>query len=247
MITTGITWALLIGGTYASYSSPQNPNKVLIDILSDVKSYATKRLHETKQPYAPSEFPYFNIFPTHVVSLYDQRNAVTWPSKCFSQNSGYMSVSDDRSRIIITIESDEPTETQLTSSVEKCTDFYMFACAAAHQDIVVHPTHDMLVTTEVTILLPANITDAEWFDIDNKGIRVNLYANDVATTFSNMLETVALFEAEVTGEYTPQSDARNIDFLNHYNHFDPVVAVDPTSFTLPHPSQIHSGTSCVMF
>jgi hypothetical protein len=55
------------------------------------------------------------------------------------------------------------------------------------------------------------------------------------------LETVALFSPEITGQYTAESDARALSFMNTYTHFDPIVAADPSSFVLPQANEIHNG------
>lgn len=241
-LNLGIFSAFLIAGCHASFSSPINLNKDFANFLTDVKNYATQRLLETNQPFSPSSYPYFNVFPSPITSLYSGSESVIWSSKCFVQNTGYMTISDDKTHIDLTVESEKPVAIDGNSALEKCEDFYMFACAATHQDFVISPKRGVgLVSSKVTIELPVNVTDAEWFDINNKGIRVSLYPNNVATTFSNLLETVALFAPDITGECTPESDAKNMEFMNSYTNFDPVVPVDPKSFQLPDASEIHDG------
>jgi hypothetical protein len=208
-----------------------------LNVLTDLKDYAHSKLKETTEPYSPSpDYPYFNMFPSYIGSLYDKKESVTWSGKCFNNNSAFMEILSDKSSVTITIQSEGPNQ------LGKCVDFYYLGCTAIHKDAVITSGHDTSVlTTTVVIDLPSDITSAEWFDIDNKGIRLSLYPNDPSTTFSNILATVALFEPEFTDVYPPKVVEMNLDFLNKYTGFDTVTPVDPASFVLPDAKDIHSG------
>lgn len=216
----------------------QTTNKLLVDIISKMKTYGEKRLKETNSQSIPSEYPYFNIFPTFISSMFDSKETVTWSSNCFNSNSGSIKISDDKSQILVSIESRD----KVSKSPELCMDFYLLACTSISSDVVISPTksHDTL-TTSVVIDLPVDITEAEWFDIDTKGIRLSIFPANPVTIFSNLLETVALFLPEITGEFNDKTDARVMEFMNSYTGFDPIVAADSSLFTLPEASEIHSG------
>lgn len=217
-------------------------SKLLSDILADLKVYGNEQLKAASASESvPSEYPYFNIFPTYISTMFDLKPPVVWSSKCFNSNTGSIKISDDKSQILVAIESDDPVK--LSASQETCEDFYLLACTSSSSNILISSSRTAeSVTTSSTLDLPQDITEAEWFDIDTKGIRLSVYPNGPVATFSNLLETVALFSPEITGNFNDASDARVMDFMNAYTSFDTIVSADPDSFVHPDASEIHSGT-----
>jgi hypothetical protein len=199
-------------------------SQLLLDIISELDAYGRERLHGLDGVSSPSEYPYFNVFPSYISSMFES-GPVTWSSKCFDSNSAAMEISEDKSQILITIESVGAVVQSETH--EKCDDFYLFG--------------NISHSTSVAIELPSDITDAEWFDISTKGIRLSVFPNDPLVTFSNLLETVGLFSPEVTGKYDDKSDARVMEFMNSYTNFDHIEEADSNSFVLPESGEIHSG------
>jgi hypothetical protein len=213
-------------------------SQLLLDIISELDAYGRERLQGLDGVSSPSEYPYFNVFPSYISSMFES-GPVTWSSKCFDSNSAAMEISEDKSQILITIESVGAVVQSETH--EKCDDFYLFACTSASSDVVVSRRGNISHSTSVAIELPSDITDAEWFDISTKGIRLSVFPNDPLVTFSNLLETVGLFSPEVTGKYDDKSDARVMEFMNSYTNFDHIEEADSNSFVLPESGEIHSG------
>ena len=227
---------------YEAAATKVEESNMIKSIVSDVKRYGERKLHEIEnwEVMKPSEYPYFNVFPALKGTMYEKKEPISWKSKCFDSNIGEIEISNDRTQILVKVQSMNPVrETPLTKT--ECLDFYLVACTSTSVDVVISPTNQEHVITQVVMELPSDITDAEWFDIDNKGIRVSLYPNDPGPTFANLLETVALFSPDVTDEYTEKSNSRVMEFMNEYTNFDPIVPADPSPFTLPDESEIHSG------
>lgn len=214
---------------------------VLLSELANLKTYAERRLLETNQPYSPSpDYPYWNIFPAYVSSVFGGAESVAWSSKCFASNSIAIRRDASKDSFTVTIISSHEDAARAVEPMD-CVDFYLLACTSTSKDFVVSANGHGQVTTEFTLYLPADVTSAERFDIDNKGFRLSAYPNGPATTFSNLLETIGLFEPSILGFISDAAAERNLDFLNNYTNFDDISYVDPASFIIPDESLIHDG------
>lgn len=214
---------------------------IFLKELHNLKQYAERRLKETNEPYSPSpDYPYWNIFPAYMSSVLEGGSSGAWTSKCFETNSLSLQRAADGRSFTATVLSENSVEVAETAT-EECIDFYLLACTSASEDFVVRGSKKRSITTEVIVSLPTDITDAEWYDIDHKGFRLSLYPNGPATTFSNLLETVALFEPAILGFISEAAAERNLEFLDQYTGFDDIVYVDPNSFQIPDESLVHDG------
>ena len=101
-------------------------------------------------------------------SAFTNGKPVKWSSKCFGSNVATAKFNDAKTAIEISVTSSDP---QLADGEKVCEDAYMFG-TAPHVNwfnrIVAEPIKPV-VTSQFTVDLPADITDAEQWDITNKG------------------------------------------------------------------------------
>lgn len=88
--------------------------------------------------------------------------------------------------------------------------------------------------------LPSDVRDSEIFDMNNKGIRLFRYTNDIDTSVRDALETLLLFVPEETKVVDPLSAQRNVDFMSKYPKFT-MQHRDITTNKIPLEREVHSG------
>jgi hypothetical protein len=96
------------------------------------------------------------------------------------------------------------------------------------------------VVTNIQLTVPDDVTDAELWDHENKGVRVYYYVNDKITTISNLVETIKLFQPETTMAVSEESALLNIDFMKKYAGFD-MPPRDQALNIVPDESEVKSG------
>lgn len=199
-----------------------------LNFLKNVRTFAEAYIRDHPEAKA-SEYPYFNFIPMWRASLVPDKNQfgpVTWEGTCFAQNSA-----------TTTTQSDGSIKISITTGVaasQGCYDHYILITATGIDRLRVSGD------TVATFTLPADITDAEKWDLANKGIRLMQILTDEPTTIANLLETVLLFVPEFTQGVDKRSAERNVDFLNRYTP-NPMAPRDPKSSTAPPAEKVHSG------
>jgi hypothetical protein len=98
------------------------------------------------------------------------------------------------------------------------------------------------VVTEVSMSIPDDVTDAELWDIANKGVRLLRFQHSREEILGNLLRTVELFAGEATLSIPQKAQEANIDFLKKYSKID-IQPRDPALNVPPPASEVHSGDS----
>lgn len=135
-----------------------------------------------------------------------------------------------------TSSSDEVT-IKITSSdpaSESCDDHYWFLTVTTINSI-----HVTSSSTEVQFALP-EMSEAEVWDLNNKGVRVMEFLTDEITTLANLAQTLLLFLPEFQESVGPIGAAKNVDFMNTYPQF-PMSRRDPLTRLPPAPEDVSSG------
>ena len=84
------------------------------------------------------------------------------------------------------------------------------------------------------------MSEAEVWDLNNKGVRVMEFLTDEVTTLANLAQTLLLFLPEFQESVGPIGAAKNVDFMNTYPQF-PMSRRDPFSRLPPAPEEVSSG------
>jgi hypothetical protein len=190
-----------------------------------------------------------------------KKRPATWTSKCtvsifsmkellpnlvmlffsgFNSNVATAALSDDGLSINVKIVSSDPVDASNVAGC--CEDAYMIISTSMFKMAVpvrYAGTMPSLVT-EVEVTVPADLTAAEQWDLDNKGLRIMSYPLDTAGSYSSLVKTLALFIPEATLSVPDYVEKMNIDMQTKYSHF-PVTAIDPASLRIPDASEVHSG------
>jgi hypothetical protein len=170
---------------------------------------------------------------------------VKWSTKCFSSNVASAKYSTDGTAIEITLVSSGPLPLS-TADQHLCEDAYYLGTAA-----VVNPLNPVFaeaknpkpaVTTQWTLSLPTDLSDAERWDVEHKGVRVMLFPHGIAESLSNLVLTVSTFLPEFTTNVPKPIGELNRDFLQKYTKFRYDVR-DPATNKVPDESEIQSGDS----
>lgn len=96
------------------------------------------------------------------------------------------------------------------------------------------------VTTTISLPIPDDLTEAEAWDHDNRGVRLYYYVNDKVTTISNLITTLKMFAPEFSQDVSDSAAQLNIDFMSKYTHFD-IYPRDPSLNVVPDESEVKSG------
>ena len=163
-----------------------------------------------------STYPYWRMIPAHMGSLVPNQ-AVSWTdansSACFGHTSAISYRNSDGTYTL--------SFTLKDANSVLCSDTYLLATL---EGLMVH-TFTCLTAidssfcdhTESILWTPADdATDAELWDIDNKGIRAFRFTDDMVTTVEQLAKTVFLFEPLLTPTVSDDAAAANIDFLAKY-------------------------------
>lgn len=219
-----IAIASAIGAVAAAKSKTESPFPQLLDIMRD---WATGVLAEYKGPLpSASEYPYFNFMPMYQASAIPGADA-SWSAPCFANNVASFKWTSDTAAVM-TIESSGQTS-------EGCQDDYMLTTVADLQIFSVTGSE-----STVNWSFPADLREAESWDISTKGIRVHRFITPLHESAMNVLETIKLFVPEFTQQVDPISAQRNVDFMAKY----PQIVMserDPLSNPPPPEHMVHSG------
>lgn len=182
------------------------------------------------------DYPYWNFLPQYATTVKPDVNG-QFSSPCFDSNTVSTSKSLDGMTYTISIRSSSPTTT------DACTDDYAFITTSVHtfKAVKQKSSSDTYMTTLTTLSLPADITEAEQWDVDTNGIRVFRFLNDRITTLSNLLVTLDMFLPQFTQRVPPGVAEKNIDFMRKYPQYD-IQKRDMSLAGAPPPAElVHSG------
>jgi hypothetical protein len=101
-------------------------------------------------------------------SVFANGKPVKWSSKCFGSNVATAKYNADKTAVEISVTSSDP---QLADGEKICEDAYMIGTAPHtnwFNSIIAEPVKP-IVSSSFTLNLPADVTAAEYWDIDNKG------------------------------------------------------------------------------
>jgi hypothetical protein len=204
--------------------------KIGLKLLQTARTWAEQYLKDHPEAKA-SEYPYFNFMPMFRAGLVPDKDAygpTKWSASCFAENSAVASTQSDGS-IKITVTSGVP-------KTDTCYDHYLLMTNTGIDRLKIVSTGE----TSFVYKVPADLTDAEKWDLNQKGIRVMELLTDEPTTVANLLETVLLFVPEFTQGVDKKSAERNVDFINKYTPFN-MQPRDPSSNRPPPAEQVKSG------
>lgn len=218
-----------------------NPKRELLlrqlDVIKELGKQLLDDPTSSPKPFTPlyPELDYWKFLPQFYAALLPTGESVTWSSPCFGENVGTATYAADKKSVAINIVSSKPL------TVTECHDTYMSGTTSA---IVVKTkiSSNKLsqVTTSYTLELPADITPAEYWDIDTKGVRMMRYFVTGEEAYASLLHTIQLFGGEMTQHVLPTTAARNIDFLGKYAKID-IQPRDPALNIVPDESEVKSG------
>jgi len=177
----------------------------------------------------PSEYPYFNVFPQFKGAAKKDAAPVSWSSRCFTSNSAVATVRTSNSWTVTVTTTGSPVS-------EGCEDNYLFMTVTGARYITI----DQAGSMDVIWSIPSEATDAEKWDIDNKGVRVFNFLTEEKVTIANLMQTILLFIPEFTKPVDPASAKRNVDFMARYPQFT-MESRDPASNLPPMEHEVKSG------
>lgn len=131
----------------------------------------------------------------------------------------------------------------MSTNIANCTDAYItFTATSMEAFIVPFPSivTPPIVNTEVVVPVPATMSEAATWYFEENGLQLFSFANDAATTLSNVIQTVATLLPEFNAHVPPEIAALNIDFMAKY----PQVIINARDKSLNNPpdeSEVHSG------
>jgi hypothetical protein len=177
---------------------------------------------------------YWNWLPQYITVVNPSFPQASWSSACFKQNDAVFSQSSDGKTWDVIVTSSSP------SSVT-CSDLYAaFTVSAYDISVEVKAAGPHPVVTTISLEIPSDVTDAERWDVEKKGVRLYRYVNDRITTISNLIETLLMFVPEMTMSVPPEIGKMNADFMSKYAGFD-MPPRDPSLNIIPDESEIKSG------
>jgi hypothetical protein len=161
-----------------------------------------------------------------------------WTSPCFQANSLSLKVNEGGKSYLLTLKSAQPHNPEV-----HCVDHYLASSASTFDWFSISTEKKLDVPVyhrELTITLPDDLTEAEQWDLETKGIRIFRFAEDGPTTLANIAETFKLFIPSFT-KHVPAAIAElNIELFRDYAHFE-VTARDPLSNLPPRAEDVKSG------
>jgi len=210
--------------------------KLLLTQLQEQRKWANETLASLGEPYRPSEdYPYFNFMPQYLKTMKPGSPSV-WESNCFKTNKATMVKSEDGKQLEINIASTLPTALKTA-----CSEEYLILSAFVMKVVHVNSIGlQPVVNTQILIDIPEDATDAELWDLDEKGLRLMKFVEKYTTSLANIIKTIDLFLPEFTTGVPEQVARANIDFMSKYTHFE-IKPVDPASFLIPDESEVKSG------
>jgi hypothetical protein len=181
LVTSALTYAGASAFDLTAFLEGLNvqPNESIVNIglkfLSSVRENAEGYLAVHPEAVA-SEHPYFNFMPMIRGSAIPDGSPVTWSAKCFAENTAVAKTQIDGS-VQVTVTSSSPAS-------DSCSDLYWLLTVTGQQDL------EVTVAGESTLswTLPAEVSQAETWDLATKGIRFMEFMTDRSTTVANLLE-----------------------------------------------------------
>jgi hypothetical protein len=211
---------------------------LLWDSVKQFRTYAETELLAGGYEFAPSaNYPYWNFFPKYQFSL-AAPGEVIWTSPCFQANTMSLKANGNGKTYTLTLKAAQPINAEAS-----CTDYYLATSTATFNDFSV--TTDSrsprpVVHKDVTVTLPDDLTDAEKWDLETKGIRIFRFHEDRPTTLANIVKTFEMFVPEFTKRVPTTVAQMNIDMLQKYSKFE-ITARDPLSNLPPKAKDVKSG------
>jgi len=242
MLIALVVGCLFFPFAFAEKKSNNVFGQILFSKFDEIREYSAKYLQSLGNPYAPSqEFPYWNFFPMLSATVFIDKPAVQWSTKCWGKNAASVTQFANESGVFLAV---KIIASQPTSLFKECEDVYMIGCTSVIDFgeeirwIAIEPLP--IKTIEFYMEVPADITEAEQWDMDTNGIRIMRYPVGKTEVHSNILKTFELFESEFTVDVPDRVEEMAIEFQTNYAHL-PVTVRDPSSNRIPDPSEIKSG------
>lgn len=145
----------------------------------------------------------------------------------------------NKSAVDITVVSSQPT---IPSGSARCDDNYMILSTAAVKwfNTITATKTQKTVTTSLSLSLPEDTTEAEFWDMDEKGVRIMRYLKPKAETISNIIVTLETFVPEELPNVPEKYAQMGVDFMGKYAGFK-ITPRDPSLNIAPDESEIQSG------
>jgi hypothetical protein len=210
--------------------------KLMLNSLIDLRLWADAMMAEHQLAWDPSpDYPYWNMLPQYLDSFPSSGSQIHWESRCWAKNVGYMVLGADGRSLEVTINS-------VGHRAENCTDAYITFTATSTEAFIVKSgrVDRPAVTTHVSVKVPETLTEAAQWYFDTKGLQLFSFANDAATTFSNLITTIETLLPEFNAHVPAEIAALNRDFMAKY----PQVIINPRDKSVNNPpdeSEVHSG------
>lgn len=135
--------------------------------------------------------------PQYLKSLKENTPAVQWSSLCFKSNKASISraiTTDGKQQVVVDV-----TSTLPTAFKQGCSEEYLLLSTFVMKTIHINSAGiEPSVSNQYVIDIPTDVTDAELWDLDSKGIRLLKFVDDFTTSLSNIIKTVDLFLPEFT-------------------------------------------------
>jgi hypothetical protein len=234
------SFALFLGLLVALLVSVATANEfstLLWNSAKQFKQFAELELAKNGWNYTPSTYPWWNFFAKYQFSM-AVPGEIIWTSPCFKANSLSLKANPDGKSYLLTLKAAQPINPEAT-----CVDHYLAASTATFDWFSISTDKKLDVPIyhkEVTVTLPDDLTDAERWDLETKGVRIYRFAEDGATTVSNIIKTFELFVPEFTKRVPKAVAEMNIDMLQQYSKFE-ISARDPLSNLPPRAKDVKSG------
>lgn len=211
--------------------------KLLDSKLVELTAWAKAQLGDRPMK-APVDYPYWSFMPQYTAAVFPTGKTAEWSSPCFQSNLGRASYSADGKTVDIKITSSKPVQEG------SCSDSYMTITSGAlvTRTKIESSKLNPVVFTSITLELPADLTEGEQWDIDNKGVRMMRYVNGELETISGLIQTLEMFVPEFTPSPPAKIAEANRDFLNKYASTT-IVARDASSNVVPAESEVRSGNN----
>ena len=203
-------WLQVVNTNYNPEEKISIPNmrRMILDRLEIMANDYLETLDFTPNM---SEYPYLNFFPLSKGSVLADGDDINFEGHCFSSISAKSTTQDD-GQLLVTLKAGERKE-----DVTLCSDVVlMLTVNGVNLQFLTESGEEV----EVEWTLPDDTSDSEKWDLDQKGVRVFMFPNDLPTTAANYLQTKKLFIPLNTKPVPEKSGDLNMEFLNSYTNFE---------------------------
>jgi len=181
-------------------------------------------------PPGNNPYPFFNWIPFYVASSITNRAGVTFSSSCFQDNTVTTTLSADQKSLSINF------NTRNGSSF-LCSDLYMIGSVQNIQLQMFYTAGDHTINIDLS-----NATVAQIWDIQNKGIRIFRFNDDMIQLIYDLLNTVTMFLGPLTNATVSDDAAQaNLYFVNNYAKISPPMVARNDSVVVVPEDYIQSG------